>query len=99
MIPASLKLLGHTITVRLVPEAEWKHDDCVGLYEAHRHRILIRDSISESLQHHTFYHELTHAILGTMGHQLNGDEVFVDMFSGLLHQAVSTTKFPGGKRK
>ena len=96
MIPAKYKLLGHTISVRIVPESRWKAKDCVGTYEPHRHRILIRGSATPSLREHTYVHELVHSILGAMGHRLNEDEEFVDMFAGLLHQALTTSE--GGRK-
>jgi len=88
----SFKLLGHTIRVKEIPETEWRHEDCVGLYEPHRQRILIRGGLTDSLRWHTVYHEMVHAILGAMGHELNNNENFVDMVAGLLHQALSTAK-------
>lgn len=90
--------MGHTITVKIIPEADWRHDDCVGMYEPHKHRILIRDGLSPSLAQHTLYHEMLHSILGAMGSALNSDENFVDMVAGLLHQALSTARF-SHKRK
>ena len=93
MLPKSYCLLGHTVTVKVVPGADWAHPDCVGLYEPHRHRILIRGDLSESLQQHTLYHEMVHSWLSAMSHDLNEDEKFVDMLGGLIHQAMTTAKF------
>lgn len=93
MIPKSFRLLGHKIRVEVVPETDWNHPDCVGLYETHRHRILIRGGLSDSMKEHTLHHEMIHAALGAMGHPLNEDENFVDMLAGLMHQMVSTAKF------
>ena len=97
MIPKRYKLMGHTINVHVVPEARWKQKDCVGLYEPHRRRILVRGSVDDSLKQHTFCHELVHSILSTMDHKLNDDEKFVDMFAGLLHQAWTTINEPEAK--
>jgi hypothetical protein len=97
MIPKSYNLLGYTIHTKIVPEVEWNNKDCVGTYEPHRHRILIRDGLSAALTQHTCYHEMVHSILSAMGHPLNEDENFVDMFSGLLHQALSSAKFQDGR--
>lgn len=93
MVPSSFTLLGHTVTVKVVPETDWSHGDCVGLYEPGRHRILIRAGMSDSLTAHTFHHELLHACLGAMSHPLNEDEAQLDMLAGLIHQALSTAKF------
>lgn len=42
---------------------------------------------------HTFWHEVTHAILHDMGHKLNADEDFVDGFAQRLNQIIETAKF------
>lgn len=42
---------------------------------------------------HTFYHELVHSILISMGESdLNKDEKFVDLFALFLHQFIVTKK-------
>ena len=42
----------------------------------------------------TFYHELTHCILQTMGeHELNDNEKFVCCFAGFLTEAMRNLKF------
>lgn len=41
---------------------------------------------------HTFYHELTHAILRQMGSDMYKDETFVDLFANLLYQSLKTMK-------
>ena len=47
--------------------------------------------VSESQKKQTFLHELTHAILFTMGKdELNEDESFVNTFSSFLNEAIST---------
>ena len=43
---------------------------------------------SDSSKENTFYHELTHAILGTMCNELNNDEEFVSTFSSFLCSAM-----------
>ena len=48
----------------------------------------------DSIKLNTFYHELTHAILITMGqHELSDDEIFVCTFSSFLTEAVRSFKF------
>lgn len=94
MVPASFNLLGHTVTVRVIEDVDWPYaDDEVGMYESHRHRINIRGGMSESMTAHTFHHELLHACLTAMSHPLNDDEAQLDMLAGLIHQALSTSKF------
>lgn len=93
-IPESFTLLGHPFTVHVIPPIQWKLKDCVGLYQPAEHRIFIRAG-KQSLREHTFFHELTHAILDAMGkHALYEDEEFVDAFAGMLHQIMKTAKYP-----
>ena len=48
---------------------------------------------SETSKQNTFYHELTHTILDTMGRDdLSGDEVFVNSFSSFLLEALRSFK-------
>lgn len=47
-----------------------------------------------SSQHNTFFHELTHAVLDTMGeYELNNNEKFVCAFSGFLTEAIRSFKY------
>ena|ERR1035437_7264784 len=92
-IPNKFKLLGETITVK------WS-DDILKLrvygtaqYEINEIIIQSKD-MPEDKKEHTFYHELIHHILTIMGeNKLNNNEKFVDMFSGLLHQAIKTAEY------
>ncbi len=46
----------------------------------------------------TFCHELVHIMLYFAGeHELRNNEKFVDVFSGLLHQALTTAVYEGKK--
>jgi predicted SprT family Zn-dependent metalloprotease len=47
-------------------------------------------ALTEQRQEQVFYHELTHHILHHMSHKLRDDEGFVELFSSLLHQAMSS---------
>jgi len=49
--------------------------------------------VSKRVMAHTFWHELTHAILHDMKHPLSADEVFVEKFSKRLNDAVHSAKF------
>lgn len=49
---------------------------------------------TQSSQNNTFYHELTHLILDTMGeYELSNNEKFVCAFSGFLTEAVRSFKY------
>ena len=47
--------------------------------------ILLRAGMNEQMTQQTFFHELVHAILFTMG-KTNHDEEFTDAFGAFLHQ-------------
>ena len=52
------------------------------------------DSQSEGSKINTFYHELTHSILKTMGEtELNDNEKFVCCFSSFLSEAMGNAYF------
>ena len=47
-----------------------------------------------SAMHETFWHELTHCILESMGeHKLNNNERFVEEFAARLAKAIQTARF------
>lgn len=98
-IPARFQLLGHTITVRVVPRSRWRHGkQIVGIWMPDRLRIdLLADPIGTQLQA-TFCHELTHALLDMMNHELSGDEKFVDNLGALLQQALTSFEFDKPRR-
>jgi Zn-dependent peptidase ImmA (M78 family) len=79
-VVASFNLAGCQWTVLSVA-----HMTEMGLCDPETHTIKIRASLPEQAQEATFYHELVHAVLFTMG-KTNHDEEFVDTFGGLLHQ-------------
>lgn len=99
-IPKTFQLLGHTITVRIVSKRDWEaladmedwieEDDQAAWFDED-HVILIKRG-SRSAMFHRFTHELTHAILDMMNHDLSYNEQFVDNFAGLLAQAMDTAK-------
>lgn len=91
-IPATFQLLGCTYVVGIVARKDWKFaDDEVGMFDPLSKTIYIRKE-SKALMQHTFLHEVVHAILGAMNHSLYESEDFVDLFSGLLHQALLTAE-------
>lgn len=93
-IPSSFQLHGHTIRVRVLPRSKWPHGKgVVGLWDPEKLRIdLLNNQIETQLQA-TFTHELVHALLDQMNHELSHDEVFVDNLGALLQQALTTFSF------
>lgn len=72
---------------------EQDRDDVHGQANLNLNRIVISNRVEKQAQALAFYHELTHAILYTMGHELYDNEEFVNTFSAFLHQAISTKEF------
>jgi hypothetical protein len=97
-IPKRFKLLGHTIEVSEDPSryyASGSYGTCsyeekwIKLVPPSEHHPVTQGSIE-----HTFLHELTHMMLyHTEQHELKNNEAFVDLFAGLLHQALTTMEF------
>jgi hypothetical protein len=90
-IPKSFRLLGHTITVHVLPRSRWPHEDCVGLFDpASNHIYVMRQSKSQTA--HSFWHEVTHAMLFYMNHKLYSNEQFVDQLGGLVAQVIASSE-------
>jgi len=89
-IPKTFKLYGLKYTVKIADAEMMAVFGRIGLANPAQGAITISDGIEKTLQEQAFYHELVHAILDAMGHELYDDEVFVQTFSALLHQAVAT---------
>ena len=91
MIPSKFTVGGQDIEVRLVEACE---SSKLGTCSVAEGVINIAKTFSgreqsESSRENTFYHELTHAILDTMGeHDLSDNEKFVCAFSGFLTEAI-----------
>lgn len=91
-IPTAFTLMG---TRWVVEYDDLERAEADGMCEFHKHKIildyrLLRKNKEDALRH-TFLHELTHAILFHLNEDiLNANEQFVDTFSGLLHQALTT---------
>lgn len=63
----------------------------LGLCQSHNATINVVKSLPTQDIHHTFYHELCHAIAMTMGWtEWNENEDKIDAVAGLLHQFVIT---------
>ena len=96
-IPAQIKLGGQTIEIRRVERCD---DNAVGETSICEGKIEIADVFdktrkqSETSKDNTFYHELTHAILETMGEKdLSGNEKFVSCFASFLADAMDKAYF------
>lgn len=89
-IPKRFQLGGRTwIVKRGIKTKKWygatEHSKCIIKLST------LNKSDEEEL--HTFLHELTHAIAGTMGwKKFNNDELKVDAFSSLLLQVTLTSE-------
>lgn len=96
-IPIKLNVGGQEIEVKIVERCD---DNCLGECRVANGVIEIsckydkNEAVSESCKLNTFYHELTHAILYTMGEtDLNNNEKFVCTFSSFLTEALTSAKF------
>jgi hypothetical protein len=92
-IPITFRLFGCLYTVRIVPRAEWKDNETVGLFNAFTREIHILENDPDAIAH-AYLHELQHAIMNAMGEaRLYSNEKFIDLSSGLLHQALTSAEY------
>lgn len=92
-IPQEFDLAGQTFQVIMDPNMR-KLSGCCGQTHFDEGFIVIDPSLRGDTKAVTYFHELTHAILMTMGMQdLNKDEAFVDTFGNLLWQSFKTAKY------
>jgi len=98
-IPQSFQLMGHKITVKVIPKARWRRKSCVGVWIPDKLRIELLDDGEASVVQHTFCHELTHAMLDMISHELSRDEQFVDQLGALLQQALTTFEIKSARTK
>lgn len=79
-IPTFFVLAGFEWVVKMSPDlGEY------GRCDPSNQIIYVREGMNEQMTQQTFFHELVHAIMFTMGH-ITHDEVFTDAFGALLHQ-------------
>ena len=102
-IPKSYKVGGQLMEVRQVERCD-ENDlgSCflAGGYVEIADKCSKDDTQSESSKVNTFYHELTHSILKTMGNdELNNDEKFVCTFSSFLTEAMEKAYFQEEEEK
>ena len=95
-IPDEFNLGGSNIKVNVVDRCD---NNALGNCLLAASRIEIADLCnkdtkqSESNKLNTFFHELTHSILDTMGeNELSTNEKFVSTFSSFLTEAITTAK-------
>lgn len=92
-VPASFRMLGCTYTVHIIQAADWKEDECCGVFFAYRKELHILAGSEESMAH-AFMHELMHAVMNAMGEdKLYHNEKFVDLSGGLIHQALTSATY------
>lgn len=92
-IPSQFDLAGMTFTVVSDPAVK-KLAGCCGQTHFDEALIIIDPHQKPDTLGITYYHELVHAILMTMGqNDLNKDESFVDNFASLLWQAQKTATY------
>ncbi len=83
-LPSSFTLAGFTWLV-VMREDLSEYGRC----DSSTQIIYIRAGMNEQMTQQTFFHELVHAIMFTMGHTTH-DEVFTDAFGAFLHQYEKT---------
>lgn len=96
-IPNNFSVGGQNLEVRRVERCD---DNCVGSCVLAGGYVEVADKFgkdetqSDDSKTNTFYHELTHAILRTMGEcELNDNEKFVCAFSSFLTEAMKDAYF------
>lgn len=96
-IPTKITLGGQDVEIRNVERCD---DNALGVCHLAEGYIEIADTFnkeqkqSESSKANTFYHELTHCILRTMGeNELNNNEKFVCCFAGFLTEAMCSAEY------
>ena len=83
-LPTSFTLAGFEWTVKMVNDLS-EYGRC----DSGTQIIYIREGMNEQMTQQTFFHELVHAIMFTMGHTTH-DEIFTDAFGAFLHQYEKT---------
>jgi hypothetical protein len=92
-IPEKFQLMGHPWTVEHI-HGKITADDgdqCNGLCEFYKLTIKVNVDNPPSLVLHTFFHEVMHAVLWTLGNDLAENENFVDAVGGGLAQVLASS--------
>lgn len=91
-LPKTFKLLDHTIKVREKPGLVGDQN-AFGMWSHAELTIWIDPEVPTSMQAHTLWHEIMHAVLDLTGHsKLSNNERFVDAMGGALAQVIRTIK-------
>lgn len=92
-VPSAFELYNHTIRVIKKP-APAKKDDEYGHANFETNEIILKTGkLPQSVEEHTYYHELVHFLLLYAGRpDLTKDEVLVDTLGGLLAQYIATKR-------
>jgi len=94
-IPSEIKMFGRRVQVRVIALSDWPHDtEDLGMWDPQKNTIDIRGDQPQVGRETTYLHELTHALLDGLSNKLTEDEAFVDQFAHLLHQALTSAKYP-----
>ncbi len=98
-IPKSFKQFAQEVTIKYKKNLSDKHGSWGKCYYD-RNEIELQDNKYDGVNlpkdklEETFCHELVHFILYFAGEgELRNNEQFIDVFSGLLHQALSTAVY------
>lgn len=97
-IPKSFELGGTVYDVEIIPGSKLGSNACAQIQYAASKVVIADESngikCSDDFMTASFYHELVHGILETMGkRELSEDESFVEGFANLLHQYNNTKIF------
>ena len=84
---------------KVLVNADELEDDAMGAINFGLKIILIRTQFDDGKRvakeeiNNSFWHEMTHAVLFDMGHELYNNEVFVRSFANKLSDAIDSAKF------
>lgn len=89
MIPTEFSILGIKYKIEYARELA----DKLGVCDYNKAKItLLDDNLSSDLMEQTFWHEVVHVILDSIGEkELSDNEILVNKFSGALHQIIKTS--------
>lgn len=90
-LPIGFSCMGTDFSVIRMPDL-MKLSNCMGQTRQSESEILVDASLTGDQMWHTYFHEMVHVILGSLGRQdLNQDEAFVDAVAGLMYQIHKTS--------
>ncbi len=91
IIPKQFQLFGETIKVKQVVKVD--KENSLGEFSPETNTIKIKKSLQQDQKESTFYHELMHCLVLSLGYdKLYNDEVFIDTMGKGLHQILNTFK-------